>query len=58
MMSMTDLITIFIESPKIGSGYFLEKEFRTLIGRNHLLLLYLTINQVDSCHGCVFSPLN
>ena len=21
------------------------------------MVLYLTINQVDSCHGCVFGPL-
>ena len=35
----------------------LEKKFTELIRINPLMLLYLTINQVDSCHGCVCGPL-
>ena len=58
MMSMTDLVAIVLEILRIDSGCSLEKEFTELIRMNPLMVLYLTINQVDSCHGCVCSPLN
>ena len=53
MMSMTDLEAIGVETRKIDSGCSLEKEFTKLIRRNPRIVLYLTVNQVYSCHGCV-----
>ena len=58
MMSMADLIAIGMETLMIDSRCSLEKEFTELIRMNPLMVLYLTINQVDSCHGCVCGPLN
>ena len=57
MMSMTDPIAIGVETLRIDSGYSLEKEFAELIRMNPLMVLYPTVNQVDSCHGCVCGPL-
>ena len=57
MMSMADLIAIGVETLRIDSGCSLEKEFTELIRMNPLMVLYLTVNQVDSCHGCVSDPL-
>ena len=57
MMSMADPIAIGVESLRIDSRCSLEKEFTKLIRMNPLMVLYLTINQVDSCHGCVCGPL-
>ena len=57
MMNMADPIDIGVETLKIDSGYSLEKEFTQLIRMNPSMVLYLTINQVDSCHGCVCGPL-
>ena len=34
MMSMADPVTIGVETPKIDSGWFLEKEFTELIRIN------------------------
>ena len=48
MMSMTDLIAISVETLRIDSGCSLEKEFTELIRMNPLMVLYLTVNQVDS----------
>ena len=53
MMSMTDPIAIGVETLRIDRGCSLEKEFTVLIRMNPLMLLYLTVNQVDSCHSCV-----
>ena len=53
MMSMTDLIAIGVEKLRIDIGFSLEKEFTELIRMNPSMVLYLTVNQVDSCHGCV-----
>ena len=53
MMSMADPIAIGVETLRIDSGCSLEKEFTELIRMNPLMVLYLTVNQVDSCHGCV-----
>ena len=57
MMSMADPIAIGVETLRIDSGCSLEKEFIELIHMNPLMVLYLTVNQVDSCHGCVCGPL-
>ena len=57
MMSMADPIAFGVETLGIYSGCFLEKEFTELISMNPLMVLYLTVNQVDSCHGCVCGPL-
>ena len=57
MMSMDDLVTIDVEIIRIDIGCSLEKEFIKFIRMNLLMVLYLTINQVYSCHCCVCSPL-
>ena len=57
MMSMTDPIAIGVETLRIDSGCSLEKEFTELICMNPIMVLYITVNQVDSCHGCVCGPL-
>ena len=54
---MIDLVAIVMETLRIDSVCYLEKEFTKLIYIYHLIVLYLTINQVDSCHGCVHGPL-
>ena len=46
-----------METPRIGIGCSLEKEFTELIRMNPLMVLYLTVNQVNSCHGWVCGPL-
>ena len=56
-MSMTNPITISVETLRIDSGCSLKKEFTELIGMNPWMVLYLTVNQVDSCHDCVCGPL-
>ena len=58
MMSMTDLVTVSWETPKIDIGYSLEKEFTKLIHMNPCMLLHLTINYVDSCLGYLCGPLS
>ena len=57
MMSIADPIVIDVETLMIDSGCALEKEFIELICMNPLMVLYLFVNQVDSCHGCVCGPL-
>ena len=57
MMSMTDPIAITVKTLRIDNRCSLEKEFTELIRMNPRMLLYLTVNQVDSCHGCVCGPL-
>ena len=57
MMSMADPIAIGVETLRINSGCSLEKEFTELIHMNPWMVVYLTVNQVDSCHGCVCGPL-
>ena len=54
---MADPIAIGVETLRTDSGYSLEKEFTKLIRMNPWMVLYLTVNQVDSCHGCVCGPL-
>ena len=57
MMSMADPIAIGVETLRINSGCSLEKEFIELIRMNPWMILYLTINQVNSYHGCVYGSL-
>ena len=57
MMSMADPIAISVETLRIDSGCSLEKEFTELIRMNPLIVLNLTVNQVDSCHDCVCGSL-
>ena len=57
MISMADPIAIGVETLRIDSGCSLEKEFTELIRMNPWMVLYLTVNQVDSCHDCVCGPL-
>ena len=57
MMSMVDPIAIGVETLRIDSGCSLEKDFTELIRMNPCMVLYLTVNQVDSCHGCVCGSL-
>ena len=57
MMSMGDPMTISVETIRIDSGCFLEKEFIELIHMNPFKVLYLIVNHVDSCHSFVYGPL-
>ena len=57
LMSMADAIAISVETLRIDSGCSLEKEFTELIRMNPLMILYLTVNQVYSCHDYVCVPL-
>ena len=57
LMSMVDHVSIGVETLRIDNGCSLEKEFTELIRMNPLMVLYLTANQVDSCHVCVCGPL-
>ena len=53
MMSVTDFIASGVETLRIIS----VKEFIELIHINPRMVLYLTTNQVDSCHYCERGPL-
>ena len=57
IMSIANLVAIYVERLRINSGCSLEKEFFELIYMNPSMLLYLTINQVHSYHGCVYISL-
>ena len=57
MMTMADPIAIGVGTLRIYSGCSLEKEFTKLICMNPWMVLYLTVNQVDSCNSCVCGPL-
>ena len=50
-MSMADPIAIGVEYLRIDNGCSSEKEFTELIRMNPWMVLYLSVNQVDSCHG-------
>ena len=56
MMSIANLEDIDVETLRIDSGYYLEKEFTKLIHINLSMELYLIINQVELFHGCVYGP--
>ena len=53
MMSMDDSIVICVVTLRIDSACSLEKEFTELIRMNPLMVLYLLVNHIDSCHYCV-----
>ena len=53
---MIDPIAIGVETLRIDRGCSLEKEFTVLIRMNPWMVVYLTVNRVDSSHGCVCSP--
>ena len=57
MMSMADPMATNVETPRIDSRCFSEKEFTKLIHMNPLIVLCQIVNQADSCHGCVRGPL-
>ena len=57
IMSMANLVGINVETPRMDSGCSLEKELIQLIHMNPSIVLCQTVNQVDSCHGCVLGPL-
>ena len=57
MISVADPVAIHVETLRIDSGCSLDKEFTKLIPMNLLMVLYITINEVNSCHGCVCAPL-
>ena len=56
MMSMANPVAIGVEIVRIDIGCSLEIELTKLICMNPLMTLYLTVNQVDSCHICVYGP--
>ena len=56
-MIMTDPLAIHVETLRIDSWCSLEKEFAKFDSYESLNDIYLTVNQVDSCHGCVCGPL-
>ena len=57
MMSMVDIVAIHMDTLMIDSGYSMKKELIKRIHLNPEMVVYLTINQVDLCHGCVCGPL-
>ena len=50
-------IDLRTQKPRIDSECSLEKEFTELICTNPWMILYLTINHINSCHSCVYDPL-
>ena len=56
-MSMADLVAIDVETLRINSRCYLKKIFIKLICMNLLMVLYFTLNQVDSCHSYIYVPL-
>ena len=57
MMSMVDPMTIDVETPRLDSGFSLEKEFTKLIRMNPSMVLCQIVYHVDSCHGYVCGSL-
>ena len=57
MMSLVDLVTIIVDTPRIDSGCSLVIELTKLICMNFLMVLYLFVNHLDSCHGYVHGHL-
>ena len=55
-MSVSDPVSIGVETPKIINRYSLE-EFSKWIYMDPWMVLYLTINQVDWYHNCLCDPL-
>ena len=57
MMSMTNLVAIGVETPRIDTGWSLKKKFTKVIRMNLRMVLCQIVNHVDSCRGCVRGPL-
>ena len=57
-MIVDDCVIIGVDTPRIDSGCSLEKELIELIFMNHLMVLYLIVNQVDSFHSLVCGHLS
>ena len=57
MINMATHVAIIVETPRINSGSSLEIEFTKLFLMNPGIVLCLMVNQVDSCHDCVYGPL-
>ena len=55
-MSMTDPVTISVETPRIDNLCSLEKEFIELICMNPYIILCQIVNHVYSCYGCISGP--
>ena len=53
MRTMIDFMAIDVETLRIDSGCSLEKEFTELIRTNLWMILCQTVDQVNSCHGCL-----
>ena len=47
VISMTDIVSISMERPKVDSEYPLEKEPTRLICINPNMILYLSVNHVN-----------
>ena len=56
-INITDLIDIGVETLRIDNGCSLKKKFTELIYMNPRMVLYLIVNQVDSCHSRLCDPL-
>ena len=57
MMNMANHVEIGVDTLNIDNECSLEKEFTKLIYMRTLMVLFLTVNQVDSCYGCVYGSL-
>ena len=49
MISMTNLVAIGVETPRIDSGCSLKKNFTKVIRMNPRTVLCQIVNHVDSC---------
>ena len=54
MISIIDYVALDVETLRINSKYYLEKNFTKLMYVNTTMLLCLIINQVDSCHSYIY----
>ena len=50
MMNVSDFVAIIVETIRIYSECYLDNEIIELIYMNPLMVLYLIVNRVDSCH--------
>ena len=56
-MHMDGLVALDVDTLKVNNGCPLEKQFTKLIHRKPLMVLYLTVNHIDSCHDCICASL-
>ena len=57
MINIADLMVIYVETPRIDSGYSLEEKLIELIYMNPQIVLCLIVDWVDSFQTCVNGPL-